>query len=446
MNKVKKTFRNAKEKMFRHDYEFNAAFYSFKIALLYLVVGGAWILLSDIVLRDMNVPQDNLMLFSIIKGLVYVIITAALCFLIVNKTMKKVMKASSETQYLAYYDELTGLHNRRYMETALSGIDKDSNLPLTIIVGDFNGLKLVNDAFGRLLGDELLKLSAKALKKACREGDIISRWGGDEFLIMMPRTDYREAGEMVKKIKEECRGTKLHSMAIDITFGWDTKHSASDRTHDVIKKAEDIMYKYKIVDSKSMRSNTIKTIMRTLHEKNPREAAHSTRVGELCRALSEAAGYSNIDANMINTIGFLHDIGKIAIEEEVLNKKEKLTEAELESIRQHPEIGYRILMSSYGASDISEAVLAHHEKWDGTGYPKGLEGENIPSISRVIAIADSYDAMTSERPYKQPLTTLQAVEEIIRNAGKQFDPELSRLFIEKVLGYSFDLCEKELQK
>lgn len=433
-----------KKKLFVQDREFSAVFYSIRIALLYLAVGGAWLLLSYIFLKDQGIPEENAFPFGIIEGLVYISVTSVLCFFMVNRAMKKLMQKSKETQYLAYYDELTGLHNRKYMETALNSIDHDTYLPLTIIVGDFNGLKLVNDAFGRLLGDELLKLSARALKNACRESDLISRWGGDEFLIIMPRTNHIEAGEMVKKIKEECRRAKLHSISIDITFGWDTKQSASDRTHDVIKKAEDIMYKYKIVDSKSMRSNTIKTIMRTLHEKNPREAAHSTRVGELCRALSEAAGYSSIDANMINTIGFLHDIGKIAIEEEVLNKKEKLTEAELESIRHHPEIGYRILISSYGASDISEAVLAHHEKWDGTGYPKGLEGENIPNISRIIAIADSYDAMTSERPYKTPMTTQEAVEEIIKNAGKQFDPELSRLFIEKVLGYSFETaCEHQ---
>jgi diguanylate cyclase (GGDEF)-like protein len=435
---MKNISKYVKAKLFRHDYEASATFYSVRISLAYLMVGGAWILLSDIFLRDLNVPEQNIILLSIIKGLLYVLITAVLCFFIVNHTMKKVMKAISDAQYLAYYDELTGLHNRRYMESALADIDKEANLPLSIVVGDFNGLKLVNDAFGRMLGDELLKLSAKALKNACREDDIISRWGSDEFLIMLPRTDYQQASEMVKRIKEECRCHKLHSLAIDITFGWDTKQSVTDRTHDVIKKAEDIMYKYKIVDSKSMRSNTIKTIMRTLHEKNPREAAHSTRVGELCRALGEAAGFSSIDANMINTIGFLHDIGKIAIEEEVLNKKEKLTDKELESIRQHPEIGYRILISSYSASDITEAVLAHHEKWDGTGYPKGLKGENIPMISRIIAIADSYDAMTSERPYKETMSTSEAVEEIIRNAGRQFDPALSRLFIEKVLGCSYE--------
>jgi HD-GYP domain-containing protein (c-di-GMP phosphodiesterase class II) len=139
---------------------------------------------------------------------------------------------------------------------------------------------------------------------------------------------------------------------------------------------------------------------------------------------------------MMSTIGYLHDIGKIAIGDNILNKEEKLTDEEYAAIRQHPEIGYRILLSAYGVSDITQGVLSHHERWDGTGYPKGLTGTNIPLISRIITIADSFDAMTSERPYKKKMSAAEAAEEIKKYAGKQFDPELAQIFLEKVLGAS----------
>lgn len=341
-------------------------------------------------------------------------------------------KDEEKITYLAYHDKLTGLYNRRYFEDILRDYDTKAKMPFTIVVGDFNGLKLVNDAFGHQFGDALLKLTAEVITKVCRAGDIISRWGGDEFLILMPGTREEEASQLVKRMKEECQNYELNAIPVNITFGWSTKEREETRMDAVIKKAEDIMYQYKIVDSSSMRSNTLKTIMSTLHEKNPREEAHSKRVGELCRLIGKAAGLSSIDSTMANTIGFLHDIGKIAIEEEVLNKKGKLSQDEFLLVRQHPEIGYRILISAYGNSEISEAVLAHHENWDGSGYPKGMKGEEIPLLSRIIAIADSYDAMTSERPYRNPVTSKEAIEEIKRCAGKQFDPELVKIFVEKV--------------
>jgi diguanylate cyclase (GGDEF)-like protein len=342
-------------------------------------------------------------------------------------------KAEDRSIYVANHDERTGLYNREYFEKQLKHIDTKDNLPISVIVGDFNGLKHVNDTFGHQFGDRILKISADAIRKICRTGDIVARWGGDEFLILMPKTGIIEAGNIVRKIKDECGSIKMDSIHIDFTFGWDTKESADTDISHVIKNAEDFMYRYKIVDSRSMRNESIKTIMNTLHEKNPREAAHSNRVGQICRMLGEAAGLSSIDLNTINTIGFLHDIGKVAIEENVLNKEDKLSDKEFQLIRKHPEIGYRILMSSYGIPDIAEAVLFHHERWDGKGYPRGISGENIPLISRIVAIADSYDAMTSERPYKKRLSSSQAAEEILRNAGFQFDPVLAKVFVEKVI-------------
>ena len=361
------------------------------------------------------------------------------CF-VLNITALK--RAQEKNQYLSYHDALTGLYNRRYYEEFLYRIDKAVNLPISVIIGDLNGLKLVNDAFGHQVGDELLKKAADALQSACRPEDILARWGGDEFIILLPNTDLHHTEEIVKKAKSMSARMNVNSVNVDISFGWATKTEPEDDIQSEIKNAEDFMYKNKLIESKSMRSHTIKTIMNTLHEKNPREEEHSKRVGEICRKIGSALHLSDVDVSTLNLVGFLHDIGKIAIEEGILNKPGKLTELEFDVIKQHPEIGCRIIRSSYEISEVAEAILSHHEKWDGTGYPKGLIGGEIPKFARIICIADSYDAMTSERTYRETWTNDKAAEEINRCAGTQFDPEIARVFVEDVLGIQWDTVQQ----
>lgn len=357
------------------------------------------------------------------------------CF-VLNITALK--RAQEKNQYLSYHDTLTGLYNRRYYEESLYRIDKAVNLPISVIIGDLNGLKLVNDAFGHHVGDELLKKAADALQSACRPEDILARWGGDEFIILLPKTDLQHTQEIVEKAKSMSGRMNVNSINVDISFGWATKTLPEEDIQSEIKNAEDFMYKNKLIESKSMRSHTIKTIMNTLHEKNPREEEHSKRVGEICRKIGLALHLSDVDVSTLNLVGFLHDIGKIAIEEGILNKPGILTELEFEAIKQHPEIGCRIIRSSYEISEVAEAILSHHEKWDGTGYPKGLIGKEIPKFARIICIADSFDAMTSERTYRKIWTNAKSAEEIKRCAGKQFDPEIARVFVEDVLGFDWD--------
>jgi len=336
-------------------------------------------------------------------------------------------------EYLGYHDLLTGLYNRRFFEEELKRLDVARNLPLTIVMADVNGLKLINDSFRHALGDELLKTVAEVMTKACRADDIIARLGGDEFIILLPKTDAFETELIIKRIKTLTSKEKVGSIAISVSFGYETKKKEEEKIQEILKKAEDHMYKKKLFESPSMRENAINVIMNTLHEKNKREEQHSHRVSALCRSMGEALGLPEGEIEELKTVGLLHDIGKIAIEETILNKPGKLTDDEWREIKRHPEIGYRILSTVNDMSEMAEYVLAHHERWDGLGYPKGLRGEEITLQSRIISIADAYDAMTSERSYCNTLPEKTVREELQKNSGTQFDPDLVRVFIEKVL-------------
>lgn len=337
------------------------------------------------------------------------------------------------TEYLSNHDYLTGLYNRHYFEKKLAELDNEENLPLGLIMADVNGLKLINDSFGHKIGDQLLIKVGEILKKACDSGEYVFRIGGDEFVILFPAKKSSKAEKLIRKIKDLAAKERINSIEISISFGWAMKKRASQDIHDIFRDSENQMYKSKLFEGPSIRGKTVNAIINTLYEKNKREEEHSRRVSELVSEFAEVLGLTEQEIQEIKTTGLLHDIGKIAIDESVLNKEGKLTKEEYEEIKLHPEIGYRILSSVNDMSDMADYVLSHHEKWDGTGYPRGIKGNEIPLQSRMIAIADAYDAMVSYRTYRLSKTKEEAIEELKKYAGTQFDPELVGIFIKLVL-------------
>ncbi|HML37842.1 MAG TPA: HD-GYP domain-containing protein [Bacillota bacterium] len=177
----------------------------------------------------------------------------------------------------------------------------------------------------------------------------------------------------------------------------------------------------------------IDTALYELAEHNINSGSHSNRVSQLCKSVGIAMGLPDIDVYRLEICGLFHDIGKLAVHDQILNKPGSLTAQEWDEIMQHPENGYRILTTSLGMPDIANYVLYHHERYDGSGYPKGLKGEEIPLLSRVITVVDAYDAMTNQRSYRETLTQSMAVEELICNKGKQFDPSIVDIFLKKIL-------------
>lgn len=338
------------------------------------------------------------------------------------------IKAEEEIIYLSYHDPLTGLYNRRFFAEELSRLDVERNLPISIIVGDMNELKLVNDIFGHALGDLLIKKTAEVLKKVCRADDIIARVGGDEFTILLPKTKPEEAEGIISRIKSEFEKVKVKSIRGSISMGYATKTHVEENIMQVLESAEDNMYSIKVIERDSSKRTTIKTIIEALHRDSNIEEKHSKNVRKICEDIGKAMGLSEVDIRRLKEAAFLHDIGKIALDSSLLNKKRTATDEEKKGIKQHAVVGYRILNSFDATIDLAEIVLAHHERWDGTGYPKGLKGEEIPILARIIAVAESYDCMIN----RKEMSKEEAIQELRKQSGLKFDPEIVDIFIEMI--------------
>ncbi|HML37459.1 MAG TPA: diguanylate cyclase [Bacillota bacterium] len=407
--------------------------------MIYLILGCLWIFFSDrlaFVIASGNEPL--LLIINTYKGLAFVLITFVILYILICRLLRKVERSEQENLYLSYFDVLTGLYNRRYYELEVGNLDTEKNLPISVILVDINGLKMINDAFGRQLGDEILQRAAEVIREGCDGCGIAARWSGDEFIVFLPRTPKAEAENIANRILEACQTENIGVFQLSMSLGWDTKTCADTELAEILRTAEDRMYDHKLIQNKGLRGDLLNTIIHTLYEKNPREEQHSERVGEVAGQIGSAMGFSDLLVSRLKIIGHLHDIGKIAIEETILNKTDSLSEREREEIRRHPDVGYRILSAASEMQEMADCVLAHHERWDGKGYPRGLAGEAIPLEARIIALADSYDAMSSERPYRKALDDDVILYEIRKNAGLQFDPEIARIFVEKVLGRTWN--------
>lgn len=333
--------------------------------------------------------------------------------------------------YLGYHDFLTDLYNRTYFEEEKNRLDTARQLPISIIMGDINGLKLINDGFGHSKGDEVLIKIAKILKSCCREEDIVSRIGGDEFGILLPRTDSQSAHVVCSRISDACKGYALNEGSIypSISVGHATKNIETETMDNIFIAAEESMSKQKLLESGSAHSSIIASIKAIMFEKSQETEEHAERLVQLSKSIGLAMSLTDDQLNEIELLSTLHDIGKMSIPADILSKRGKLSNKEWKEMKKHPEVGFRIAQATSELIPIAKSILCHHERWDGKGYPQGLIGEKIPLLSRIVAIADSFDAMTSDRPYRSAMTKGEAIEEIRRNSGTHFDPDISQLFL-----------------
>jgi len=339
------------------------------------------------------------------------------------RDISKRKKAEEKLTYLSFHDSLTRAYNRAYYMEEVKRLDTERQLPLSIIMADVNGLKLVNDAFGHQEGDALLKSCVRVLKKCCRADDIVARFGGDEFSMLLPRTGEKDARKLLNRIKDYCKKTDGNRIPLSISLGTATKVFVKEDFTGIIRKAEEDMYRHKLKESKSIIASIIASLENTLFEKKIRTENHFKMLKWIVLEIGKRLRLSEDRQD---------ELRKVAILDSILNKRESLSESEWQAIKKHPEIGYRIAMSSNQLARVAEYILTVHEHWDGSGYPQGLTGKSIPLISRIMALADSYVIMREGRPYRKSKTKKEAIEEIKKCSGTQFDPRLVDIFLELI--------------
>ena len=345
-------------------------------------------------------------------------------------------RKEEKIEYLSVHDVMTGLYSRMYFDTELYRLDATGDLPYSVIMGDINALKLTNDLFGHNEGDKLIMQTAALLVESCGRG-IVARTGGDEFSILLPKTDEEETMRIISGINyafdEKKRQMHDQNFLLSISLGHATKAQEDQSISEILKTAEEHMYRRKLLEHQSIRSTLLATIKELLFSKSNETAEHAERMAQLARRLGAELSLNEVDIVSLELMATLHDIGKIGISNSVLSKPDKLDESEWTEIRRHPEIGYRIALTIPELQGIAGYILCHHERWDGTGYPQGIKGEEIPYISRIVSVVDAFDAMTEDRSYHKGMSSEDAASEILRYAGSQFDPTIARIFVERIL-------------
>lgn len=338
-------------------------------------------------------------------------------------------------KYLSHHDSLTGLYNRTYFEKVIQKLNNDRcEYPITIISLDADGLKIINDTMGHNKGDILLKNLAKVLKSSLRDEDILARIGGDEFIIILPRSGGITGEMTANRIKDSISVYNQNNpnLPISVSLGICTVEEPGNCLEEVMKKADELMYNNKISQIENSRSQIINSLIIALAERDYITQGHVRRLSEFCMKVGERCNLPPKVIVKLLLLARVHDLGKVSVPDYILFKAGPLTDEEWELIHQHPEKGYRIAIASSSPElkEIADLILKHHERWDGQGYPLGLKNEEIPLECRILSIVDGYDVMINKRPYKVALTKAEAVEELKRCAGSQFDPALVEVFLE----------------
>jgi diguanylate cyclase (GGDEF)-like protein/putative nucleotidyltransferase with HDIG domain len=356
-------------------------------------------------------------------------------------------------------DVLTGLTNRRGFEERFNQEYQRANRsdrPLGIIELDLDWFKAVNDRFGHHAGDRALERFSNVLREFTRDIDTVARIGGEEFAVLVPEADEHETYILAERLRHEVRrafADRPEELTVSCGVAALPGHGS---TPDVLLQAGDlalyaakrlgrdrsVVYSAELAASLSMaevsedvqvaeRASSLATMIslaEVLDIRHSGTAEHSRTVGRLAEEMARELKLSGDRIERMRLAGILHDIGKVGISDAILDKPGPLTDEEFAEVRQHPEIGARIVRNAR-LDDIASWILMHHERPDGGGYPKRLAGDQIALEARILAVADAYEAMTADRPYSLPMEPWEALEELVRHAGTQFDEVVVKVLL-----------------
>lgn len=372
---------------------------------------------------------------------------------------------------LVNIDGLTGVYNHRYFHQSLKEkiIYSEKNYKqLSLVFFDIDYFKYYNDLYGHQKGDEILRKIGQLLKDTCRIGDIPARYGGEEFALLLPETSMEEAYAIAERLRSLVEITYFEGQenqpngAITISVGIATYPDKAKNDVELVKCADDALYRAKFFNKNRVEAYTsildelkkdideehidlitsIKTLISVINAKDRYTYGHVERVVIYSRIFAEKLGLSEEQKKYLIYGAYMHDIGKINIAENILNKKMPLDKQEWEILKQHSENGVEIIKSVESLKEVAPLILYHHERYDGTGYPHNLKGREIPFLARVLTVVDSFDAMTSHRPYNRRRTYEEAVEELEKCSGTQFDPEIAKAFIQVIQEGKFNINSK----
>jgi diguanylate cyclase (GGDEF)-like protein/putative nucleotidyltransferase with HDIG domain len=325
-------------------------------------------------------------------------------------------------------DELTGVYKRDFFKKFVREHKKIKGEKNSFLYCDINGLRTVNKVDGYEEGDVQIKMVVDTIKHTVPENSTVFRVGGDEFLVYMPDVKAKDAEEISTNLDDNIKGRP--GMKVDLAIGMSTKVSDFQNMDLLITSAEENMQRNKLLNETSIRSNLIEALMNVLGEKSFETEEHCLRIKDYAVKMGEKMGLSHSEMNSIVLLSYLHDIGKVSVPDAVLMKPTKLNKEEWEAMKKHSEIGAKILRGIPDLEAIADAVHAHHENWDGTGYPRGLKKEQVPLIARIIRVVDSYDAMSNARVYSIARPKFEVINEIKRCSGTLYDPEIVDVFME----------------
>ena len=375
--------------------------------------------------------EDDLAMLDQIANLASIAYENAFLFREAQREITDRKQTEQLLQYQNFHDSLTGLYNRAYFEEEMQRIDKRAEGSVGLIMLDVDGLKLINDTLGHEQGDVLLTSAAHILSVSFRNTDVVARIGGDEFAVLLHPADeihMQAACDRIRKKTEEVNS--LQSQApISLSLGYALADDPSVPMRELFQRADNNMYREKLHRRQSTRSAIVQTVMKLLEARDYITEGHADRLQAIMARMGADLFFSAEKISDLRLFAQFHDIGKVGIPDHILLKPGPLTPEEKTEMQRHSEIGHRIAQSAPDLLPIADWVLKHHEWWNGRGYPLGLSGEEIPVECRILAIADAYDAMTSERPYRQPVSHDEALLEIRNCAGTQFDPDMVRKFI-----------------